>query len=259
MSSTPEEASGDNTPVVACALAQLSTSATSTYVAKIADELIEVFAPEGKTDLILRYAQPLVSLAMMGLLGVEERHAARVEHNARVLLEGGADAGRALARLDAALLQVVQSKESDSSPDLTSWMLYYRGALTADAIAQQARALLLSVLPEATVIIGSRLADYLAGNSTEPVSDVPLAPRTARDLAQVIAGTAMENLLATLADMRLQMPARELLWRRAGEALVPGSLPVAFTPVRFPLDGEVRWLPDPTFTTAPPGRRPLTP
>lgn len=90
MSSTPEEASGDNTPVVACALAQLSTSATSTYVAKIADELIEVFAPEGKTDLILRYAQPLVSLAMMGLLGVEERHAARVEHNARVLLEGGA-------------------------------------------------------------------------------------------------------------------------------------------------------------------------
>ncbi|AVZ70965.1 hypothetical protein SLUN_00480 [Streptomyces lunaelactis] len=79
-----------------------------------------------------------------------------------------------------------------------------------------------------------------------------------QDLMWLVVMTAVDRLAFRLRDLRLSMPARELLWKQALTVRYPQSLPVQFLPGQPCITGDVRWLPDTDFTSAPPPLPPAT-
>ncbi|MFE3608376.1 hypothetical protein [Streptomyces goshikiensis] len=248
MQTTLAGASDRDQSRIAQVLGQLGPG-VSAYVAQIADDLIEEFGPSGQTELIRRYAEPLAQLVMMGLLGMDERYAARVGQSAAAQLVGVN--GRASARLDDALLELVQEKAKIPGGDLTSWLIHHGRSEPRRETARLARLLLLAGLERGTARISSALGARLIGPHRYQQAARPPLPSAVGALADLLAETAVKRIAAALPDLRLRVPTQELLWRSDVAPQCPESLPVVFKPVRFPLSGDPRWLPEPTFTTVP--------
>ncbi|MET7621309.1 hypothetical protein [Streptomyces sp. NPDC005408] len=114
------------------------------------------------------------------------------------------------------------------------------------------------------VIISLAAADGPAPNSpttatlghgqSQPVG-TPRAhacPEAAAPLTWLVVATGLDRLAFRLHNLRLSMPARELLWGSAHSARSPQSLPVEFLPGRPDVTADVQWLPDCDFINAPP-------
>ncbi|QWF84075.1 cytochrome P450 [Amycolatopsis sp. CA-230715] len=70
--------------------------------------------------------------------------------------------------------------------------------------------------------------------------------------ARVIASAAIETLLDVLPDLRLAVPAEQLVWRQGPFHRALTSLPVSFTPVAMPAPAPVAPRPDEGRWAAPP-------
>lgn len=237
---------------------------TGEYVGLIADELIDEFAPACQEDLVLRFARAVPLLVMEGLLGMDERHSAGVGQRVPEILADGCYADRAAVNLDLLLRRHVLEKQQAAGPDLVSWMLHLGPHLAPDEVAHLAGEVLLDGVAASTVMISHRLYLRLAEPQQDP--RMPDAARTAggvgadpyglpgsvQVVVELIVQTALERLYARLPDLRLRMPARELLWAPVRSVSCPESLPVVFTRAPMIVTGPVCFLPEPIFTTRPP-------
>ncbi|WP_157880055.1 hypothetical protein [Streptomyces natalensis] len=254
------------------------------YVTQLADELIDVVGPAGRADLIADYATRLPLLVAMGLLGMDERYAAAVQHSVRDICDRRPRAARSSAKLNDRLRQLVAEKTSVPGPDLVSWMLHHSPAASADEITWQARTLLMTLSADATTCIGQALDDDLvdetARGAQQPPTETTTTPPRSRlqpttsqttanrthhhDQAEEAAHRALSLLTETtvetavcalrnrLRHLRLTVPRRELLYDPTRWGPCPRNLPVRFVPAKPIVTGPVRWLPDPIFTTQPP-------
>lgn len=77
--------------------------------ARAADDLIASFAPDGRTEMVRRYAQPLTLDALYDLFGIGEQHLARVGQAALCLIERTADPALCRRRLRETLAAEIPS------------------------------------------------------------------------------------------------------------------------------------------------------
>lgn len=174
---------------------------TAEYIEHVADEVIDVFSPDGETDIILRFARDFPQLVMRGLLGMDERYAAGVgqsvpsligatRYSAYVSKNDVNEDDRAFGqlnasfRLEALLIQLVEEKQKTPGRDLVSWMLHHGPDLTLEETAHQARSLLLVTLVSSEALIGNNLATHLPAPETGP-RRVPMDPCDQPQLAWV--------------------------------------------------------------------------
>ncbi|MBT2369171.1 hypothetical protein J7E88_28610 [Streptomyces sp. ISL-10] len=239
---------------------------TSLYVLDVADGVIDDFVPAGREDLVLGFARPLPLLVMHGMLGMDERYAPGIGQAVPALLGESRGPERAEKNLVRLVRRLVVEKQATPGPDLVSWMLHYAPSGQHSEVERQVRLLLLQVIAEATRRIGWVLHDRLPGpRGTHTATDRRGLPvtgnvlvRDGQALARLIADSAVERLLFRLPGMRLSIPATGIrLAPWGGADCFPESLPAAFPPVRIHCTGdeEIRWLPEPVFTTAPPRSR----
>lgn len=123
---------------VADALSRVNAHRLRSYVQRSATQLIEGFRPEGRADLVTRYADRLPARVFTQLLGCPDEIASRMAAACGRMIDAEpATAQRAAEDLEQCLGELVTAKRRTAGADVTSWLLHHPAGLTDEETVHQ--------------------------------------------------------------------------------------------------------------------------
>lgn len=136
------------------ALARVNAHRLRSYVQRSATQLIEGFRPEGRADLVTRYADRLPAQVFTQLLGCPGEIASRMAAACgRVIDAEPATAQRAGEEVEQCLGELVAAKRQTPGADVTSWLLHHAAGLSDEETVHQLVVLIMTgTVPQAAWI-----------------------------------------------------------------------------------------------------------
>ncbi|MFE5162659.1 cytochrome P450 [Streptomyces sp. NPDC056697] len=161
-------------------LARVDTHDLAVTVTRIADALIDTFAPRGHADLVADYGGLLPTLVLIDMFGGSPEVSRRIVAALRKLFSVAHDAVQANRDLEAACLELVRIKRRQPGMDATSWLLDHPVGLTDDEMVQQMLLVFGAASQPSTNLITTALLlmlddDRFAGNVYDGVLPVSAA------------------------------------------------------------------------------------
>ncbi|MFE2473596.1 cytochrome P450 family protein [Streptomyces mirabilis] len=144
---------------ITSALARVDTHALATTVARIADQLIDAFAPAGQADLVAQYSDPLPMLTVFELFGCPQELGSRIVGAVTRVFDGGADASQANAELEDACLELTHLKRHRPGRDVATHLI--AAGLTDAEMVQTILLLIGAAAPPTSNHIGNGLRRVL--------------------------------------------------------------------------------------------------
>ena len=115
----------------------VDTHALAATVARIADTLIDRFAPLGQADLVADFAALLPMQVLIEMFGSPPETGRRIVHALARLFDTTQDAVQANAELEVACLELTHLKRQQPGVDVASWLVAHPAQLTDAEMIQQ--------------------------------------------------------------------------------------------------------------------------